>query len=79
MFENSVDGSMSSCGQAARSASAEAQASKAAGGGVTGLVTESGESFVGASLRAGGPRAASNTTIQNSLDGVRRALRSTSM
>ncbi len=61
---------------AARSASAEAQASKAAGGGVTGLVTESGEVFVGASSRAGGPGGASNAAIQKSLDGVADGIRS---
>jgi hypothetical protein len=61
---------------AARSASAEAQASRAAGGGVTGLVTESGEIFVGASSRAGGPGGASNAAIQKSLDGVADSARS---
>ncbi|WP_258392087.1 RHS repeat domain-containing protein [Stenotrophomonas maltophilia] len=61
---------------AVRSASAEAQASKAAGGGVTGLVTESGEVFVGASPRAGGPGGASNAAIQKSLDGVAGRARS---
>ena len=61
---------------AARSASAEAQASRAAGGGVTGLVTDSGEIFVGASSRAGGPGGASNAAIQKSLDGVADSARS---
>jgi len=62
--------------KAARGASEVAQASRAAGGMTAGLVTRSGETFTGASARAGGPGAATNGLVQNALDSVPAGSRS---
>ena len=55
---------------AANAAAATAQAAGATSGATAGLVTESGEVFVGASTNAGGPGMATNATVQEALDGV---------
>lgn len=61
---------------AARQASTAAQASGATGGATTGLVTKSGEVFIGASANAGGPGVATNPAVQKILDSLSPALRS---
>jgi hypothetical protein len=55
---------------AARGASAAAEASGASGGATSGLATETGEVFTGASTNAGGPGMATNPSIQEALDAV---------
>ena len=55
---------------AARGASAAAEASGASGGATSGLATESGEVFTGASTNAGGPGVATNPSVQEALDAV---------
>ena len=55
---------------AARTTAVAANTSGASGGAASGLVTQTGETFVGLSTRAGGPGMATNPTVQAALDAV---------
>ncbi|MHB1059115.1 MAG: RHS repeat-associated core domain-containing protein [Rhodanobacter sp.] len=61
---------------AATDAATAAQVAGATQGATTGLVTESGEVFTGASANAGGPGVATNPVVQKVLDSLSPALRS---
>lgn len=60
---------------AATDAAAAARAAGATGGATSGLVTQAGEIFTGASTRAGGPGMATNPVVQGALDSVAAAER----